>query len=65
MADPRVAVVMITHNRRDEVDLALGRLERLPEQPRVVLVDNGSTDGTAEMVRARHAATCGLRSHRG
>ena len=55
MADPRVAVVMITHNRRDEVDLALGRLERLPEQPRVVLVDNGSTDGTAAMVRARHA----------
>jgi GT2 family glycosyltransferase len=58
VADPRVAVVMITHNRRDEVDLALDRLERLPERPCVVLVDNGSTDSTAAMVRARHAATC-------
>ena len=27
---------------------------RLPEQPHVVVVDNGSTDGTAEAVRDRH-----------
>jgi GT2 family glycosyltransferase len=53
-ADPRVAVVVITHQRRDEVLLALSRLRELPEQPHVVVVDNGSTDGTADAVRAQH-----------
>src|SRR3954462_7523466 len=52
--DPRVAVVVITHQRRDELLLALSRLRQLPEQPHVVVVDNGSTDGTADAVRARH-----------
>jgi GT2 family glycosyltransferase len=49
--DPRVAVVVITWNRRDEVLQALARLRALAEQPHVVLVDNGSTDGTADAVR--------------
>jgi GT2 family glycosyltransferase len=53
-ADPRVAVVVITHQRRDELLLALSRLRDLPEQPHVVVVDNGSTDGTADAVRAQH-----------
>jgi GT2 family glycosyltransferase len=52
--DPRVAVVVITHQRRDELLLALSRLRHLPEQPHVVVVDNGSTDGTADAVRAQH-----------
>jgi GT2 family glycosyltransferase len=52
--DPRVAVVVITHQRRDELLLALSRLRALPEQPHVVVVDNGSTDGTAAAVRAAH-----------
>ena len=52
-ADPRVAVVVITHQRRDELLGALGRLRALPEQPHVVVVDNGSTDGTADAVRER------------
>lgn len=58
MADPRVAVVMITHDRCDEADAALARLESLPEQPAVVVVDNGSSDGTAAMVRERHPKAC-------
>ncbi|NUR89454.1 MAG: glycosyltransferase [Nonomuraea sp.] len=41
---------MITWNRREEALTSLGRLLRLPERPRVVLVDNASTDGTAEAV---------------
>jgi len=51
--DPRVAVVVITHQRRDELLGALTRLRALPEQPHVVVVDNGSTDGTADAVRER------------
>jgi GT2 family glycosyltransferase len=50
--DHRVAVVMITWNRRTEVLRSLGRLLALPEQPAIVLVDNGSTDGTASEVAA-------------
>jgi len=38
---------MITYNRRAEVLHSLVQLTRLPEQPPIVLVDNGSTDGTA------------------
>ena len=51
--DPRVAVVMITHNRVDEVLRSLGELTRLPERPRIVVVDNGSNDGTAQAVAGR------------
>ncbi|QNI05176.1 glycosyltransferase [Mycobacterium kubicae] len=49
-----MSVVVITHNRRDELDRTLHRLSELPAQPRVIVVDNASTDGTADMVRAGH-----------
>ncbi|MEX5720011.1 glycosyltransferase family 2 protein [Geodermatophilus maliterrae] len=51
--DPRVAVVVITHQRREEVLGALSRLAALPERPHVVVVDNGSTDGTARAIEER------------
>jgi GT2 family glycosyltransferase len=54
--DRRVAVVMITHNRRDEVLSTLAHLAALPERPRVVVVDNNSTDGTPAAVRERFPA---------
>ena len=41
-----VTVVMITRNRRREAQLAVERLLALPERPAVVVVDNGSSDGT-------------------
>jgi GT2 family glycosyltransferase len=50
----RVSVVVITHNRRDELLRTLDALTRLPERPPVVVVDNASTDGTAAAVRAAH-----------
>jgi GT2 family glycosyltransferase len=53
-SDPRIAVVMITHNRRDEVLASLDHLTRLPERPRIVVVDNASTDGTADAVARRY-----------
>jgi GT2 family glycosyltransferase len=52
--DGRVSVVVITYNRRQELDRTLHRLAELPEQPPVIVVDNASTDGTADMVRDGH-----------
>lgn len=51
MIADRLSVVVITHNRKDELLATLRRLAELPEQPPVVVVDNGSTDGTSEAVR--------------
>jgi GT2 family glycosyltransferase len=49
-----VAVVVATRNRASEVVGTLTRLAFLEGRPSVVLVDNGSTDGTAARVRAHH-----------
>lgn len=57
--DPRVGIVVLTHNRADEVTRTLERLVALPERPVIVVVDNGSSDGTAETVRRGFpAVTC-------
>lgn len=50
--DPRVAVVVASRNRRELLLRTLPRHLALPECPRVVLVDNASTDGTADAVEA-------------
>lgn len=52
--DTRGTVVVITHNRRDELLRTLGLLARLPEKPAVAVVDNASRDGTAAAVRTHH-----------
>jgi GT2 family glycosyltransferase len=52
--DSRVTVVVITRNRRSELARTLGKLAALPEHPAVIVVDNGSDDGTAAYVRWRH-----------
>ena len=54
--DPRVTVVVITWQRREEALLAVRRLLALPERPRVVVLDNASTDGTSAALRAQHPA---------
>lgn len=51
--DPRVAIVLITFNGARRIATSLERLLELPEAPQVVVVDNGSSDGTAEFVRRR------------
>ncbi|RKN40089.1 glycosyltransferase family 2 protein [Streptomyces hoynatensis] len=52
--DDRISVVIITHNRKAELLRTLDRLAALPERPRVIVTDNGSTDGTARAVAERH-----------
>ncbi|MDJ1132834.1 glycosyltransferase family 2 protein [Streptomyces iconiensis] len=54
MPDSRTTVVVITHNRRAELLRTLGLLAELPERPRVIVTDNGSTDGTADDVARLH-----------
>ena len=44
---------MITRDRVGDLVVALGHLEALRERPRIVVVDNGSSDGTAAAVRRR------------
>ena len=58
----RASVVMLTHNRVDEVVASLERLVALPERPRIVVVDNGSTDGTGAVVSRRFPDVDLLRS---
>jgi GT2 family glycosyltransferase len=46
-----ITVVVVTRNRRPQLSQTLLRLRNLPERPPVVVVDNGSGDGTADEVR--------------
>lgn len=64
MTDPRTTVVVITHNRRPELLRTLDRLAELPEEPDVIVVDNASTDGTADAVIRHHPSVRLLRPGR-
>jgi len=50
---PRVSVVVVTRDRRAGLLATLERLVALPERPPVIVVDNGSSDGTPAAVRGR------------
>jgi GT2 family glycosyltransferase len=52
--EPRVSVVVVIHNRLPELLITLDHLRALPEEPRIVVVDNDSSDGTADVVRHRY-----------
>ncbi len=56
LAAPRVAVVIVTWNRKDAVSQVIGALSRQtfrPDRMDVVVVDNASTDGTLDFLRQR------------
>jgi N-acetylglucosaminyl-diphospho-decaprenol L-rhamnosyltransferase len=52
--DARIAVVIATRNRRDELRQTLDRLLGYAGARELVVVDNASDDGTADLVRRRH-----------
>lgn len=49
-----LTIVIITHERRQEVLRTLDRLSQPPGRPPVIVVDNASSDGTADAVRRHH-----------
>lgn len=46
--DPRITVVLVTHNRRPELLRTLDQMTMLPENPPIIVVDNASQDGSGE-----------------
>jgi GT2 family glycosyltransferase len=48
-----VGVAVISRDRRDTLLSTLERLRALPQRPPIVVVDDGSRDGTADAVRRR------------
>jgi GT2 family glycosyltransferase len=50
----RVSVVVLTHQRIDELKRCLAQLSRLPERPALIVVDNASSDGSAAFVARCH-----------
>ena len=69
-AVPRVSVIIPTYNRKDRLAIVLGGLDRQtapPEAFEVVIVDDGSSDGTTEWISAqrRRYAIRGIRQANG
>ncbi len=62
-----ITVVIATRDRAAPLAHTLDRLRRLPDHPQIIVVDNGSTDGTPDVVR-RHfpeVRLLALRANRG
>ena len=55
MKESRVTVVVLTYNRAQEVLRTLHHLSSLEEHPPIIVVDNGSNDGTASLVAERYS----------
>lgn len=51
--DRRLSVVILTHNRVEEVTRTVERMRALPEWWPIVVVDNASTDGTPTVLKRR------------
>jgi len=49
----KVSVVIATKNRKDELHRAISSVVRQTELAEIVVLDDGSTDGTSDMVRSK------------
>lgn len=56
-----VTVVVITHNRRDELRRTLRAMAALPDAAPIIVADNDSTDGSADMVQSEFPAVTVVR----
>jgi GT2 family glycosyltransferase len=67
MPTATVTAVIATRNRRPELCATLDRLSALPERPGIIVVDNGSQDGTARTIRRSfpHVELISLRRNQG
>ena len=55
MQEPRISVIIPAYNAAETIEAALGSVEAQTVRPHeVIVVDDGSSDGTAELVAARH-----------
>jgi GT2 family glycosyltransferase len=65
---PTVSAIVVTHQRRAMLERCLESLERalreLPEEAELILVDNGSTDGSVQLVSRRFPAVRVIRAER-
>ena len=61
MKESRVTVVVLTYNRVQEVLRTLHHLSGLDEQPPIIVVDNGSSDGTGSLVAERYSRVTVIR----
>ncbi len=61
-ADARATVVVITHNRCAELHRTLAHMTSLPDGMPIVVVDNASEDGSADMVESKFPQVTLLRA---
>lgn len=59
-----VTVVIATRDRVTELRRTLARLSALPDRPAIIVVDNGSADGTAAAVRRDFPGVTVIRNRR-
>ncbi|MEP7059289.1 MAG: apolipoprotein N-acyltransferase [Actinomycetota bacterium] len=59
-SDPRTLVILPTYQEAETVTTVLGRLRQLPSAPDVLVVDDDSPDGTANLVRKVAAGDQGV-----
>ncbi|MGW4714262.1 glycosyltransferase family 2 protein [Nocardia sp. NPDC004260] len=62
MVTERMTVVIMTRNRREQLLRTLAHMTALPDAAPIILVDNGSTDGTADAVAAAFPSVTLIRS---